>query len=413
MFFNPPIIDMPHSEFLQEVASYAQTYIHTNHNPDLTYHNLEHTKYVVAAADQIAKFYQVSEQDYFILITAAWFHDLGYFEQAFNHEERGAELAKKFLINKGIAENTINAVKACILATALSKVPSNQLEQIIKDADLFHLGTENFGEQNKRLRKEMEATKHKEISKKEWRKETIQLLESHHYFTDYGQKYLEEKKQQNLNELKKKANKHDLDKSRVAKLEKNSGKEEQDKKPKMDKSQKPEKGIETMFRITSGNSQRLSDQADAKANILITVNSIIISVLLGTVVRRIETNDFLTIPSLMLLTVSLTTIIFSILATRPHVPKGLFTPRDVEEKKVNLLFFGNFYQMPFEAYAQGMQRMMEDKDFLYLGLTRDVYNQGVVLGKKYRMLQFAYNIFMFGLTLSVIAFYIASKYYGK
>lgn len=404
---------MLHSELLQEVASYAKTYIQTKHNPDLTYHNLEHTEYVVAAADQIAQFYQVSEQDYFILKTAAWFHDLGYFEQAFNHEEKGAELATLFLRNKGIPEDTINAVKACILATALSKVPCNQLEEIIKDADLFHLGTENFKEQSKRLRKELEAVRHQEISNEKWRKETIRLLETHHYYTDYCKKNLEETKQKNLNNLRKKADKQDSDNVKLAELEENGGKEEKGNKTKMDKSQKPEKGIETMFRITAGNSQRLSDQADAKANILITVNSIIISVLLGTVVRRIETNDFLTIPSLMLLTVSLTTIIFSILATRPHVPKGLFTPRDLEEKKVNLLFFGNFYRMPFEAYAQGMQRMMEDKDFLYLGLTRDVYNQGVVLGKKYRLLQFAYNIFMFGLTLSVIAFYVASKYYVK
>jgi predicted metal-dependent HD superfamily phosphohydrolase len=112
---------MLHSELLQEVATYAIAYIHSKHNPDLTYHNFEHTEYVVGAADQIAKLYQVSEQDYFILKTAAWFHDLGYFEKSFNHEEGGADLATVFLRNKGIPEDIISAVKACILATALSK----------------------------------------------------------------------------------------------------------------------------------------------------------------------------------------------------------------------------------------------------------------------------------------------------
>jgi hypothetical protein len=66
-------------------------------------------------------------------------------------------------------------------------------------------------------------------------------------------------------------------------------------------------------------------------------------------------------------------------------------------KTVNLLFFGNFYKMSLEEYTYGMEKMMDDKDFLYGSLIKDVYAQGVVLGKKYRLLRIAYNIFMFGL----------------
>jgi hypothetical protein len=42
-----------------------------------------------------------------------------------------------------------------------------------------------------------------------------------------------------------------------------------------------------------------------------------------------------------------------------------------------------------------------------------VYAQGVVLGKKYRLLRIAYNIFMFGLIVSVLAFIIASAIFTK
>ena len=183
---------------------------------------------------------------------------------------------------------------------------------------------------------------------------------------------------------------------------------------KKDKKKDPGRGIDTVFRITSNNNQRLSTQADSKAHILIQVNSIIISVLLSLLLRKIEDHTNLEIPAIILLSVNLVTIIFSILATRPQIPTGTFSRADLEQKKVNLLFFGNFYRMNLEEYAAGMLQMMDDKDFLYGSLIRDVYNQGIVLGRKYRWLRMSYNVFMYGLIASVLAFVIAALGYpGK
>lgn len=179
------------------------------------------------------------------------------------------------------------------------------------------------------------------------------------------------------------------------------------------KKKDPGRGIDTVFRITSNNNQRLSSQADSKAHILIQVNSIIISVLLSLLLRKIEDHTNLAIPAIILLTVNLVTIIFSILATRPHIPPGKFTQADLEEKKVNLLFFGNFYRMSLEEYAGGMLQLMEDRDFLYGSLIRDVYYQGIALGKKYRWLRLSYNVFMYGLIASVISFLIAALVYPQ
>jgi len=113
-----------------------------------------------------------------------------------------------------------------------------------------------------------------------------------------------------------------------------------------------------------------------------------------------------------LLTVCVTTLVFSILATRPALPEGRFTPQDISDKKVNLLFFGNFFRMSYEEYNKGMQQMMNDRDFLYGSLTRDVYSQGVVLGRKYRLLRKGYNVFMFGIIISVLAFMIAVVFFS-
>jgi hypothetical protein len=99
------------------------------------------------------------------------------------------------------------------------------------------------------------------------------------------------------------------------------------------------------------------------------------------------------------------------LATRPNLPEGTFTQQDIDTRKVNLLFFGNFYKMSFEDYDSGMKQMMNDRDFLYGSLTKDVYSQGIVLGKKYRLLRKGYNVFMYGIVASVIAFTVASVFF--
>jgi hypothetical protein len=151
--------------------------------------------------------------------------------------------------------------------------------------------------------------------------------------------------------------------------------------------------------------------ADSKAHIMISVNSIIISVILSVLVRRLEDYPNMVIPSIIFLTTAVLTVIFSVLATRPNVTSGIFTKADIEKKNANLLFFGNFYKMHLEEYEWGMKQMMTDADFLYSSLTKDVYHLGVVLGHKYKLLRISYNIFMFGLIISVLAFLIAAIFF--
>jgi hypothetical protein len=183
-------------------------------------------------------------------------------------------------------------------------------------------------------------------------------------------------------------------------------------KKKKSKSDKPDKGIDTMFRTTLNNHNNLSGLIDSKANILLSVNAIIISVSLTTIIPKLDspTNAHLILPTLILILSSVTSITFAILATRPSVTKGSFTRNEVDEKKVNLLFFGNFYKMPYEDYNWAMNELMKDKDYLYNSMIKDLYQLGLVLEKKYRLLRTTYNIFMFGIIISVLAFLIAFKF---
>lgn len=408
---------MDYNIILDQAEQYVRNFFSSHIDVRIVYHDRTHTEQVVEAARTIAQHYQLNERDFFIVNVAAWFHDIGYFKGGGpGHEQRGAEMAAAFLTGTGVDDGTIQSVKGCILATQIPQKPTNLLEDIVCDADLFHLGTDRFSERNKLMRKEMEAFKGKKVDKDEWRRSTIRLLETHRYHTDYCRLLLNEKKQENLDKLREKEGvpPTPVTNAITALLRQHEGGDDEQEGLNLDKKKKkkdPGRGIDTVFRITSNNNQRLSSQADSKAHIMIQVNSIIISVLLSLLLRKIEDHTNLAIPAIILLVVNLTTIIFSILATRPHIPPGTFSKQDLDEKKVNLLFFGNFYKMSLQEYAGGMLQMMDDRDFLYGSLIRDVYFQGIALGNKYRWLRLSYNVFMYGLIVSVLAFMIAALAY--
>lgn len=397
-------------ELLGKVGGYVRAYIEEHANPGLLYHNIAHTERVVAAATDIGRHYGLGGRDLFVVLAAAWFHDIGYYDDINHHEQVGAARAEVFLKGEGVDDDTVAAVTAAIMATRVPQSPSSQLEQIVCDADLYHFGTDEFGELNKLLRKEAEAVHGIHISKEEWADSTIHLLANHHYFTGYCKEHLKKKKRANLEKLEGKFREYTKTLNPIDELlqEQKEEKRKSDVDP-YDVTMEPERGVETLFRIASATSQRLSEQADTKAHILISVNSILISVFLTLVVRRVEEYPYLMWPVSIIIAVNLATIVFSILATRPRVPNGVFATDSIDKEEVNLLFFGNFYKMNYHDYSSSMFRILKSERLLYSSLVRNLYEQGIVLGQKYRMLKIAYNVFMFGFVISVIVFVVASK----
>ena len=403
---------MDHKHLLRQIQDYVLAFYNEHDTSKLIFHNLQHTQNVVLAATRIAKHYVLDDKDQFIVLTAVWFHDLGYLTNISNHEEEGAALAEAFLDEHKTGHGTIKAVKGCILATKMPQSPQNLLEEIVCDADLFHLGTKDFFNEDSLLFKEKSLMNDIEINKLDWLKKTAGFLETHRYHTDYCQRQLNETLEKNADKLRKKIDKEEKEIMEAnMSAESAPGKEGKPKEGKIDRSNIPDKGIETMFRISSSNHQRLSDMADKKAHIMITVNSIILSAVISLVLRRLDEYGYLIIPTFILLTISLLAMTFSILSTRPSIPNGMFSKADLNDRKVNLLFFGNFYKMKLDEFNEGMEIMMEDKKFLYHSLIKDLYAQGVVLGKKYHLLRIAYSIFMYGLIVAVVAFIIASAFF--
>lgn len=367
-----------------------------------SYHNFNHTLTVVNAVKVLCKKENVKENEKEMLLVAAWFHDTGYVDGYENHEQESVKIATSFLKEKEQSDEFITVVSNLIMATVKEYIPKTHLEKIIKDADFAHLVGTEYETTCELLRIELKNTWNLDFSNAEWAKENLNfLMNKHRFYTDYALRKWQPLKEKNLMLVQKKIEKQK--KKEADKLE--------DELKKKEKIEKPDRGVDTLFRVTLGNHTRLSGIADSKANILLSVNAIIISIALSSIIPKLDSpkNAHLVIPTFIMLMSSVVTIIFAILSTRPKVTSGVFTREDIENKKINLLFFGNFYKMPLEEYDWAMNEMMKDRDYLYSNMIKDLYYLGLVLQRKYNLLRIAYNFFMIGIIITVVAFVIAFK----
>jgi HD superfamily phosphodiesterase len=375
---------------------------------NLLYHSIDHTRNVVDRANEIAAHYELSEKDITMLNIGAWFHDVGHlYTDPSLHEQKSAEILKEWLADKGDYAGLADETVKLILATKLSNTPQGLTQEIIKDADTYHFGTQEFKKIDKLMKKEMALRNH---PVNDWEKNTLILLESHQFYTSYCKEHLDTGKQKNMAKLKKKVEgpyQDNVSKTVLPAEDAKGG----SKNAKKEQIGFITKGIQTMLRLTSENHMRLSEMADNKANILISVNAIIISVILSVLIRKIEVDKHLAIPTFIFLASALTTIVVSILATRPKITNGNFTREDILNRKTNLLFFGNFFKSELEEYKWGMSTMMKDPEYLYGALVDDIYFLGKVLGRKYRLVRLAYGIFMVGILVSAFAFIIAITFH--
>lgn len=393
---------------LNKAKEKATHILHEDLSEDITYHTLNHTEFVVSAARQIGKGEGLSNEELEIVELAAWFHDTGYSQSIDNHEEASTKIAREFLTSEAFPEEKIQVVEKCILATRMPQSPKQLIEEVLCDADLSHLGGDDFFVRSEALCNEINKLHGENMASGEWLQKNREFLTDHTYFTRYAKEHYGEAKADNLKTVKKRLKSM----KKLNEAEKLQQKIEDLKiKVKEAKELTPTRGIETMFRLTSKNHLELSAIADNKANIMISINALILSIMISVLFRKLEEYPHMVVPSVILTLVCLSTIVIGIVATRPNISKGIFTRDNIRNKETNLLFFGNFHSMKLEDYEWAMKEMLKDADYLYSSLIRDIYFLGKVLGKKYRLLRLAYTVFMFGFVASVIAFVIAELFF--
>jgi HD superfamily phosphodiesterase len=177
---------MLENDFFKGVENFVFNLFKNELPPQVVYHNFEHTNQVVKHTFEIGTAEGVSDEDIEILLLAAWFHDIGFVHGYEKHEEKSKEIAENYLYKLGYNSHKIEKVTTLICVTKMPQKPTNKLEEIICDADLYHLGTESFVEKSNLLRSEWEMLCNKHLTDIEFLTTNETFLKSHKYFTNYA-----------------------------------------------------------------------------------------------------------------------------------------------------------------------------------------------------------------------------------
>lgn len=360
----------------------------------LVYHTIAHTKQVVANAEKIGRMENFNEEELSLLLVAAWFHDVGYIKAYKGHEVVSAEMAGEFLTARHVDLMDIQKVQEAIRSTEITHQPSHKIGFALCDADFMHLSNHNYFDIGELLRQEWNQTGEQLLNKLEFAKVSVDIFTRHEFHTNYCKNKCNNHKERNLLLLKRK----------VQKLEKKQKINQDAQSSYPNKSAGYSRGVDSMFRMTARNQINLSSIADNKSNILISLNGIIISLGIAFLIRRFEETPEIILPTIVFLVFCLATIVLAILSTRPHISEGKFTREEIAQMKVNLLFFGSFYNMAVEDYEWAVKEMINNDKYLYTTMIKDQYYLGKVLARKYKLLRAAYSVFMFGLIISVSLF---------
>ena len=163
---------------------------------------------------------------------------------------------------------------------------------------------------------------------------------------------------------------------------------------------KPERGVETWFRLASKNLYSRLQIVDTKANILITSNAIIISVVLGTLYAQLDEDPHMIFAVGGLVITNVLSITYAILATIPEP----FITNKKEIDSEDLMTFEGFANMNIEDYRTSVMNILEKGETLYPSLITDIHNLGITLAKKYKLIRISYLVFLIGIIISVILF---------
>ncbi len=384
------------SLIISKAEKFIENLLRINLPENFYYHDFKHAMAVKSYAEIIAKDAKLNEEEINLIRMAALFHDTGFIESVSDHVERSIEIAKKFLNENQIDQESTDQICTIILATKMPQNPTDKLSEILCDADLMYIAEDNCHEHMESMYEETMANDSAYSNRTLFDLETLRFFSNHRFFTDYGKKVLQPKKEAAENLILERLKRRESRKSKKGSIVNGER-----------KIANYSRGVETLFRLTARNQINLNSIADNKSNILISVNAIVISIIITMLVGNFSNLQHNIYPVIILLIVCLATIILAILSTRPNVKWGNFTREDLEQKKVDLIFFGNFINMDYEEYLDAVMAMMENDEDLYSTMIKNQYSLGKILAKKFKLVKIAYNVFMIGISITVIVFVIS------
>ncbi len=163
--------------------------------------------------------------------------------------------------------------------------------------------------------------------------------------------------------------------------------------------------LDTLYRNACRTQLELTSLADNKSNILISINGLVVTAITVVISLTPRPPSLLIVPLSILMVSCLFSLIFAVLSARPRVRPSAISPRDFRSDRANILYFNHFINVSPEEYVGSVNEIIQDPRRIYRHLTLHIYELGRVLAEKYRLLRFAYGIFLSGLFVSMAVFF--------
>lgn len=380
-------------DILLEVKSSISQLFKKQNSNKLVYHTFNHILNLLEIGEKITAYYKLEEEDQKAILLAICLQHIGYLTDYQNAHQESIAVSQRILDDLQCPSTLHTKVLSLIDSIYQESKSKSLLEEILHDIYIIDIGQKEFDKQGMLLRIEREIYLNESLSNEEWERNELDFLLNNDFYTQFAIENYGKRRTKNINKqyLRLKDSKQ---KNKKKKSGKSFG-----------------RGIETLYRATYRNHINLSSIADAKANMMISINTIIMSVIITfagagftvsseIIVERLR----FTIPIIILLLASLISVVFAVLSARPKVTEKSITEEKLKERKSSILFFGNFTQLPMEKFIEFLNGFKRNQKLLYDNMTIDIYFLGLVLNQKYKLLRISYNVFMVGLVLSVITF---------
>lgn len=312
-------------------------------------------------------------------------------------------LRLKFKLNS----ETVNRVKTIIIES----FPFNETKllesKIISDANIMDFAGSQGRDRLKKMYEQM-ILKDFKLSKSNWYDTLIGILDNYKTTTHFGQTHVQPSIDKLYKSLRKERKDHKNHTNLILQKELKIS-DQEIKKLKKDIGKikgRDDRGIQTLFRNTSRNHYTLNKMVDGKARIMITINSIILSLILGGIIGKSSNEVVLNIPSIIFAVTNLISIAFAIISITPNKTQGNFTEEDIRSKKGNLLYFGNFHNMHYRDFEWAFLQLLQDKDHLYTSMIKDFYYQGQILQVKNKLIRISLYTFLLGLVVAIVSHFV-------
>ncbi|MDW3651867.1 MAG: DUF5706 domain-containing protein [Bacteroidia bacterium] len=379
---------------LPEAETHVEKLIINKRAPGHVFHNLKFRKVFIKESKKLLKRANLKEETSNLLMLAACFKDISRGIKEGSLVENSIQMLETFLAPYDCSPEQIKQLKA-LLSGEIQKDPEWILaSNILHDAEWAFAGKKKFFKKVDLLLLECKNLTSRPIEERLWYKELMKRLLHNRFLTPWAIDWYTKRKNKNLLKLKS--------------FIKNLKKEHKRFKAGKDFG----RGIDTAYRITLKNHTDLSRIADGKANMIISINTLILSVLITGLTAGLSIDSFSQginfpnyIPVIILLLSSLLATTFAVFSAVPTINSlKEFSPGDMDRE--NMLFFGNFLSIEENKFVNYFRGLRTDQEKLYDNLSRDLYGLGKVLRKKYHLLGISYRVFIGGLIGSFLSFLV-------